>query len=121
MTSLYERLGGAPALDVAVDKFYENVLEDTRINHFFRGVDMPRLRRHQKSFLAYAFGGVPAYDGRTLRAAHGNPRALGLNDDHFDAVMENLSMALQELGVASELIEEVRLVAESVRADVLNR
>jgi len=121
MDSLFDRLGGAPALDIVVDKFYAHVLEDNRINQFFRGVDMPSLRQHQKSFLAYAFGGTPAYDGRTLRAAHGNPRGMGLNDDHFDAVIENLSMTLQEVGVASELIDEVRLVAESVRADVLDR
>jgi hypothetical protein len=53
------------------------------------------------------------HDGRALRAAHGDLLALGLNDDHFDAVIENLSMTLGELGVGSELIDEVELVAES--------
>jgi truncated hemoglobin YjbI len=37
---LFERLGGAPAIDAAVGKFYEKVLADDRIKHFFEGVNM---------------------------------------------------------------------------------
>jgi len=40
MSSLYERLGGAAAVDAAVDLFYTKVLADDRIKHFFEGVDM---------------------------------------------------------------------------------
>ncbi|CAN7463356.1 group 1 truncated hemoglobin [Trinickia sp. LjRoot230] len=121
MTSLFDKLGGDAALDIAVDKFYVRVLADKRINHFFHGVDMPRLRQHQKAFLAFAFGGSSGYDSRGLRFAHGRLADLGLNDSHFDAVIENLSMTLSELGIRNELIDEVKLVAESVRLDVLNR
>ncbi|MGI9213604.1 MAG: group 1 truncated hemoglobin, partial [Methylococcaceae bacterium] len=37
--SLYERLGGAAAVDAAVNIFYRKVIADHRINHFFAGVD----------------------------------------------------------------------------------
>lgn len=40
--SLYEELGGAPAVDAAVDIFYRKVLSDDRITHFFDSVDMER-------------------------------------------------------------------------------
>lgn len=33
--SLYERIGGAAAVDAAVDVFYRKVLNDYRINRFF--------------------------------------------------------------------------------------
>lgn len=42
MSTLYERLGGATALDAAVDIFYRKVLSDDRINRFFENVDMDR-------------------------------------------------------------------------------
>ena len=35
MTTLFEKLGGAAAVDLAVDKFYQRVLQDERIKHFF--------------------------------------------------------------------------------------
>jgi len=32
---LYERIGGEPAVNAAVDIFYRKVLSDQHINHFF--------------------------------------------------------------------------------------
>ncbi|MDX8401623.1 MAG: group 1 truncated hemoglobin, partial [Mariprofundaceae bacterium] len=37
--TLFERLGGAAAVDAAVDIFYRRVLADAYINRFFEGVD----------------------------------------------------------------------------------
>lgn len=120
MSTLYERLGGEPAIDAAVDLFYDKVLADSRINHFFSDTDMARQRGHQKRFLSYAFGGMPNYSGKGMRAAHAPlVEKLGLDDSHFDAVVENLAASLTELGVSNELIGEVATVAESIRDDVL--
>ena len=38
--SLYEQLGGKPAVEAAVDLFYSKVLADNRINHYFANIDM---------------------------------------------------------------------------------
>ena len=122
MSTLFEKIGGEEAMDVAVDKFYEKVLADERIKHFFVDTDVEKLRGHQKRFLTYAFGGSSSYPGRAMRAAHSDlVENMGLTDSHFDAVVENLAGTLQELGVADELIAEAGAVAESVRDDVLNR
>ena len=122
MSSLYERLGGAAAVDAAVDLFYTKVLADDRIKHFFDGVDMKRQAGHQKAFLTYAFGGSPDYSGKNMREGHKHlVEKMGLNDSHFDAVMENLGATLTELGVAPDLIQEAAAIAESTRNDVLNR
>ena len=121
-SSLFERIGGDAAVDVAVVRFYEIVLADDRIRHFFDGVDMARQTLHQKLFLKYAFGGMPSYPGRAMRTAHQHlVRDLGLNDAHFDAVLEDLGRALRDLGVGEGMIEEVAAVAETTRADVLDR
>ena len=122
MTSLYERIGGEAAVNAAVDLFYDKVLADTRINHFFANTDMVSQRRHQKLFLSYAFGGLPAYSGQGMRAAHAHlVNKLGLNDSHFDAVIENIGAALKELKVPDELIAQAAAIAESVRNDVLGK
>ena len=73
-------------------------------------------------FLTYAFGGAPNYSGRSMREAHRHlVEEQGLDDRHFDAVVEDLALTLRELNVAEELVREVIDVTESVRDDVLNR
>ncbi len=119
--SLYEQLGGAAAIDAAVDKFYEKVLADSRVNGFFVGVDMNRQRAMQKAFLTFAFGGPNAYQGRDLTAAHAHLVARGLNDSHFDVIVELLGQTLKEMGVKDELIQHAANVANSVRDDILGR
>jgi hemoglobin len=122
MSTLFERLGGAGAVSAAVDKFYEKVLADERIKHFFDGMDMQRQAEHQKQFLTHAFGGSSDYSGRSMAAAHKRlVQEMGLTDYHFDAVMENLGSTLQELGVPADLIGEAAAIAESVRDAVLSR
>ena len=118
MSSLYERIGGEEAVDAAVDVFYDKVLADSRINTFFEHLDMVAQARKQKAFLTMVFGGPNTYTGKDMRMAHAH---LGVNDEHFDAVVENLAATLKELGVSDTDIQEVATTAESVRDDVLNR
>ena len=122
MATLFERIGGDPAVNAAVDRFYEIVLADDRIRHFFVGVDMGRQATHQKVFLKYAFGGLPSYPGRAMKEAHKRlVNEMGLNDAHFDAVIDDLGTALRGLGVSEDMIGEVVSTAKSTRDDVLDR
>src|SRR5882672_239015 len=43
--SLYTRLGGEDAIRAVVGDFVDRVAADMRINAFFRGVDIPNLKR----------------------------------------------------------------------------
>lgn len=119
--SLYERLGGAPAIDAAVETFYGKLMADPQLKPFFDGVDMGRQRAKQKVFLAFAFGAPVRYTGKDLTAAHQALVARGLDDSHFDAVAGHLQATLAELGVPAELIGEVMAIAGSTRDAVLGR
>jgi len=119
--SLFDQLGGAAAVDAAVDIFYRKVLSDYRINRFFDNSDMEKQAAKQKAFLTMAFGGPNNYSGTDMRTAHAKFVKMGLNDSHFDAVMEHLTATLVELSVPPALIAQVAAIAESTRADILNR
>lgn len=119
--TVYDALGGAPAVDAAVDIFYRKVLADDRISRFFEGVDMEQQRAKQKAFLTMAFGGPNNYTGQDMRKAHARLVEMGLNDRHVDAVLEDLQATLQELHVPGYLVVKVNQIAESVRDDVLGR
>tara|TARA_R110002050_G_scaffold284385_2_gene433499 strand:- start:184 stop:564 length:381 start_codon:yes stop_codon:yes gene_type:complete len=118
MTTLYERIGGEAAVDKAVDIFYDKIMADERISSFFENIDMFAQARKQKLFLTMVFGGPSEYTGKDMRSGHAG---MGIDDNHFNAVVENLAATLAELGVSNDDIGEVAKIAESVRDDVLNR
>lgn len=121
-TTLYDQLGGEAAVNAAVDIFYRKVLGDHRISRFFDNTDIEKQAAKQKAFLTMAFGGPNHYDGVDMRQAHAHlVKKLGLNDVHFDAVMEHLTNTLYELNVPQNLIGQVAAIAESTRSDVLGR
>ncbi len=120
-TSLYERVGGKDAVEAVVNVFYEKVLTDDRIKHFFDDVDMDKQRGKQKIFIAYALGGPVNYTGKDMREAHAHLVERGLNDSHFDAVAENLQGTLEELEVSVENVREIMQIVGGTREDVLGR
>ena len=119
--SLFEKIGGEPAVEAAVDLFYRKVLNDGRVSRFFDDVDMDGQRAKQKSFLTMVFGGPNDYTGADLRSAHKRLVDDGLDDSHFDAVAIHLQNSLEELGVPAGLVNEVMALAAGTRDDVLNK
>jgi len=119
--ALYDELGGAAAVDKAVDIFYRRMLADDRVARFFDSVDMERQAAKQKAFLTMVLGGPNAYTGKDMRTAHAPLVAKGLNDSHVDVVIEHLGGVLKELGASDAQIGQVAALANSVRDDVLSR
>ncbi len=104
MASLYECLGGVAAFEALVDDLYRRLLQDATLRPYFDGVDLERLKHHQRAFLTAAFGGPTPYRGRTMEAAH---TGLNITDEAFDRVAGHLIAALADLGVPAAQIEEV--------------
>ncbi|MBE7494429.1 MAG: hypothetical protein HS117_05760 [Verrucomicrobiaceae bacterium] len=116
--SLYQKLGGKAAIDAVVDAFYVKVLADKRVNDFFADVSMDKQRRKQKEFLSFAFGGPLPWTGKDMRKAH---EGMGLTEEHFNAIAENLVSTLKDFKVKQELIDQVVAIAVSTKDDVLGR
>jgi hemoglobin len=116
--SVYDEIGGAAAVDAAVDIFYRKVLSDDRISEFFDTVDMDAQIVKQKAFLTMAFGGPNEYTGLDMREGH---KHMNLTEEHFNAVAENLIATLEELNVPQDKIDAIVAIALSVKDDVLNR
>lgn len=116
--SLYQKLGGKPAIDAAVELFYKKVLADDRVKHFFDDVSMVKQRRKQKEFLSFALGGPLPWTGKDMRAAHAG---MGLTEEHFNAIAGNLVATLKELNIRQELIDQVIAVVATTKDDVLGR
>ena len=57
--TLFDRIGGEPALSAAVDGLYDRLVADEKLMTYFRGVDMETLRGHQYKFMQIAFTEIP--------------------------------------------------------------
>ena len=121
MSTIYEQVGGAAAVEAAVDIFYRKVLTDDRVSRFFHDVDMDVQSAKQKAFLTMVFGGPAQYTGQDMRRGHLHLIARGMTDEHVDVVLELLGQTLTELSVPAPLIAQIAAVANSVRDDVLDR
>jgi hemoglobin len=121
VATLYDELGGAPAVAATVEVFYRKMLMDDRVAHSFEDVEMERQVAKQQGFLTMVFGGPNHYTGKSMREGHRRLVARGLDDSDVDVVLEHLGDTLRELGVAEEKIAEVARLANSVRDDVLDR
>ena len=114
--SLYERVGGEEAVKPAVALFYQRVLDDPELSGFFDGVDMSRLRAHQRAFVTAALGGPELFVGRPLDAAH---HGLHIDDAAFDGVVDHLVCALRDLGVSDDIAAEVATELEPLRSQIV--
>jgi hemoglobin len=99
-------------VQAAVSLLYRRVLEDPLLAPHFAGVDLVRLARHQRAFLAAAVGGERAYLGRDLQRAHAG---LGLDDADVDAMIAQVVRALQDVGVSEKGIGAALDRLEAIR------
>jgi hemoglobin len=118
--SLYDRLG-PEAVDAAVDSLYRKVLADKRLSRFFEDADLDRLRHKQKVFVSMAIGGPIKYNGADLGKAHAHLLKWGLNDQHYDWVLDHLRTALWELHVGEDDIAVAIQGLERYRDEVMGR
>jgi hemoglobin len=115
--TIYQRIGGEAAVNAAVDCFYERVLADPTLNHFFTGVSMSRLKAHQFAFLSQALGGPKQYSGASMRDAHSK---LAIEQRHFDSVAVHLVETLRELSVPEEIVGEIAAAVTPLSAQIVN-
>lgn len=112
----FERLGGQVPLALAVEKFYQRVLQDSQLSKYFATADLSRLKRHQAVFLGQVLGAPESHRGRSLAQAHAG---LGITQADFDQVGRHLLAVLTELEVPEDIIDDVQAAIASVASDIV--
>ena len=104
MTSIYELIGGAEALETVVEDFYDRVLADGELAGFFTGTNMARLKGKQVEFFAAALGGPEPYTGAPMRQVH---QGRGITMHHFNLVAAHLTDSLSAAGVPDDTVAQI--------------
>jgi len=125
--SLYERLGGEPAIRAVVDDFVAYAAPDPAVNFTRKGhpnewqptdANVAKLKRHLVQFIAKAAGGPQTYEGRDMVTVH---TGMGITNEEFNAAAGDLKKALDKNNVPSNLQDELIAVVETTRAQIVNK
>jgi hemoglobin len=116
--SIYEAIGGEPALVAVVDDFYVRVLADPQLAGFFAGANMAKLKGRQVEFFAAALGGPDLYQGGQMRDVHAG---RGISQADFDKVAFHLTTALAAAGVPAETIGQITSAITPLAGDIVSR
>jgi hemoglobin len=121
--SLYERLGGQPAVQAVTSGLVDRILADNRINKWFtHAAASPENTKAYKAkladFICQAVGGPCKYTGRDMVAAH---RGRGVTNDAFNAVAEDLVAVLDQLKVPAKEKAEVMKIVGSLKPSIVQQ
>ena len=117
-SSLYQRLGGYPAIKAVVDDFVGNVAADKRINRFFAKTDIARLKQNLVDQICSGTGGPCIYTGRDMKSAHAG---MGVNSNHFNALVQDLQKTLKKFKVPKKEQGELLAVLGPMKTDIVTR
>jgi hemoglobin len=116
--SLYERLGGKPALTAVVGELWAQVAADARINARFAHTQPAVFGAQLVDFLCQASGGPCKYTGADMKKAH---TGMKLSDAEFTALAEDTVKALDKFSVPATEKGEVMNMLGGLKGDVINR
>ena len=116
--SIFESIGGEPALVAVVDDFYDRVLADPQLAAFFAGANMPKLKGRQVEYFAAALGGPDLYEGGGMRQVHAG---RGISQADFDKVAVHLTDALAAAGVPADTIGQIAAAVIPLADEIVSR
>ena len=116
--SLFDRLGGLPAITAVVDDFVARTGADTRINMFFTNTDIPRLKQMMVDDICERTGGPCKYKGKSMKDSHIN---MKLKTADFEVFMEDLEATLDKLQLPAREKGEVLASFRGNQADVVTQ
>lgn len=95
-TTLYERMGGQPAIDAVVENLLYRIADDEEIVSYFANSNIDLFAASLATQLCDVSDGPCQYDGPPMDRAH---QTMGITDAHFNRVVEYLDAAMVEVGV----------------------
>jgi truncated hemoglobin YjbI len=75
--TLFDALGGEPALRAIISRFVDRLFDDIMIGYLFRAADRERVKAKEYEFAARHLGAEVEYTGRPIPDAHRAHRVTG--------------------------------------------
>lgn len=114
--SVYDQLGGEPGVDRLVGALLDEVYADARIAFLFENTDRDNLHDVIVEQVCAETGGPCTYRGLDMRAAHSG---LDIRHDEFDAFVEDLIIAMEQVGIPTPTQNRVLAIFAPMREKVV--
>lgn len=123
--TLYDRLGGEPAIAAVVDTFVALAAADAALNFTRQGTaneweatpeNVELLKTRLVQFVGQATGGSQTYEGRDMAAAH---TGMAITNEEFDRLGGHLGAALDAYDVPEEEKQELFAIVETTRSSIV--
>lgn len=92
----FDAFGGKPGLVAIMDDFMINLLADDRMRPFFQDADRDHIKKELVDQFCVILDGPCTYTGKDMEKVH---RKLGINRANFNALVEDLQMAMDKHNV----------------------
>ncbi len=121
--SLYQRLGGMPAIQAVVDDFVTRILADDRVNKWFaHAASDPENAKLYKAkladFICQGTGGPCKYTGADMLSAH---KGRGVTEEAFNAVVSDLVATLEKLKVPEKEKSQLLGILGPMKSGIVNQ
>jgi hemoglobin len=116
--TLFESMGGEPALRAALDHFADLVVADDRINFTFAEANMGKFKQLLFEQLCNVSGGPCKYTGRDMRTSHAK---LHINNAEFNALAEDLYISLGQAGVPYRLQNKLMALLAPMQHEIVTK
>jgi hemoglobin len=120
--SLFDRLGGAPAITAVVDSFVDTTAVNPKVNFFrgekYKGLDVVHLKKQLTAFMIQVTGGPSEYKGRDMKTAH---MKMQITADEFNALAGDLAATLDKFKVPKAEKDELMTIAASTQKDIVEK
>ena len=102
--TLFERVGGEPAIEELIHGFYDRVTADPELKPFFRKASLEKIRRMQREFFSAALDGPITYTGKPLSHVH---HGRGITKHHFALYVNHLLDTLRSLKISDQDVQDI--------------
>lgn len=114
--TLYQRLGGRPAIETLMNDVVANHLVNPIIAPRFARVDVERAKQHSIDFFCMGSGGPEQYSGRDMRTAHAG---MNISEQEFVAALDDIMAALDKNNVGPTERQEILAILYSMKGDIV--
>ena len=125
--SLYERLGGEPAITAVVDEFVARASANPKVNFSRKGTpaewsatpdNVAKLKKRLVQFIGSVSGGPQKYEGKDMRTEHAG---MGITDSEFNAAAADLAASLDKFKVPSKEKDELMVIVGATKAAIVEK
>jgi hemoglobin len=113
-----QAFGGKEGLTKIMDDFMIGLLADKRTAAFFKEADQARVKAHLVDQLCEILNGGCVYKGAKMKPMH---RELGINREHFNALVEQLQLAMDKHNVPFRAQNKLLAVLAPMHRDIVTR